>query len=201
MLAFTYRDVLRSMLLVPIAYLIFVFRLIAGGIGQHTLWVSFVVLSTIIAIISLVMRPETQTKESAIKLEYPTRLQTWLNTVKRKEHSQYFKWNLAQDLSNLLTEAIAYNQGITRDQVNQQLQSGNIDLPPDILDYLRISQTPFSYTGLVSNTNNNWLVHILKYIFKRPSQKLDKSPLDLEHERIIHFLEEFLNIDPEIWEG
>ena len=70
LLAFTYRDVLRSMVLVPLAYLIFIFRLIASSIGQQTLWISFVVLSSIIAVISLVMHREEQTEEPSVEHKY-----------------------------------------------------------------------------------------------------------------------------------
>jgi hypothetical protein len=200
-LAFTYRDVLRSMVLVPLAYIIFVFRLIAGSIEQQTLWMSFVVLSIIIAVINLSMRRKVQPEETAVELKYPTRLQIWIDTVSRNEHSQYFKWNLAQDLSNLFIEAIAFHHNTSMQHVRQQVQAGNIDLPPDIIEYLQISQKPFSYTGLSAHTYGNWLIQIWETIIKQPAPNKNKSPLDLEHEKIVSFLEEYLNLDTKILEG
>ena len=200
-LALTYRDALRSMVLVPLAYLIFVFRLITLSVGQQTLWISFVVFSTIIAVISLAMRREVQPEETAVELKYPTRLQIWINTVGRKERSPYFKWNMAQDLSNLFIEAIAYHQGTSRQHVRQQLEAGKLDLPTEILAYLEISQKPFAHTGLANHTDGKWLTQMWEAIFKRPTPSMYKSPLDLEHEKIIHYLEEYLNFDGEIWEG
>ena len=174
-LAFTYRDVLRSMVLIPLAYLIFVFRLIASNIGQQTLWISFVVFSSLIAVLSLAMRREVQPRETDVENKYPTRLQTWINTVSRNGRSPYFKWNLSQDLSNLFIEAIAYHQGISRHQVLQQLQAGQIDLPSDILEYLQISQKPFIYSGSTSRIKFNWLMDIWETIIKRSTQ--DKTEI------------------------
>jgi hypothetical protein len=189
------------MVLVPLAYLIFIFRLAALSIGQQTLWISFTVFATIVAVFSLAMRREVRPKESAIEIKYPTRLQTWINTVQRKEYSPYFKWNLAQDLSNLLIEAIAYHQGTSQRQICQQLESGKIDLPPDILAYLQISQKPFTHTGLSNYATDNCLIQIWEAITKHPISNKAQSPLDLEHEKIISYLEEYLNFDTHIQEG
>ena len=199
-LAFTYRDVLRSMVLIPLAYLIFVFRLIAGSVNQQTLWISFVVFSSLIAIISLAARRDVQPEEPPVEYKYPTRLQTWIDTVNRYEHSPYFKWNLAQDLSNLLIEAIAYHQGTSRHKILQQVQVGDIDLPEDIIKYLQISQKPFDHAGNSYPNNSNWLFHFWQTKIKRDLPDTSKSALDIEHEKIIHYLENYLIIDSNTWE-
>jgi hypothetical protein len=183
------------MVLIPLAYLIFVVRLIARSVGQQTLWISFVVFSSLIAIISLAARREMQSEEPSVEQKYPTRLQTWIDTVNRYEHSPYFKWNLAQDLSNLLIEAIAYHQGTSRYKISQQVQAGDIDLPEDIIKYLQISQKPFNYTGNLHANQSNWFLHFWQIKFKRDLPDTLKSPLDIEHKKIIHYLESYLIID------
>jgi len=183
------------MLLVPLAYLIFIIRLVAISIGQQTLWIAFIILSTLIAVISLAINREEQPQDIPKDKKYPTRLQTWIKTLDQKEQSEYFKWNLAQNLSNLFVEALAYHQGASRDQVLQKLKNGMLDLPPDVLAYLQVSQTPFSQTGLVSYNPGNWYVRIWDSIFKRQTLKTTKSPLDLEPEKIIHYLENYLGFD------
>jgi len=200
-LAFTYRDFLRSMILVPLAYLILIVRLISQTIGQQTLWISFVVFSIIIASISLAMRREVAVKEDTLDKKYVTQLQVWLKSVQRKERSKYFQWNLSQDLSNLLIDALAYRKGISCRQVLRQLEAGNLNIPPDIQAYITISQKPFGHTGLADYGNRNWLYRIWKSISRRspfPGTKTP-TPLDLEPEVIIRFLEDYLEIDSEIW--
>ena len=199
-LAFTYRDVLRSMVLIPLAYMIFVFRLITGSVSQQTVWISFVVFSSLIAIISLAARRDLQLEEPPVELKYPTRLQTWIETVNRYEHSPYFKWNLAQDLSNLLIEAIAYHQGTSRLNILQQVQSGNIDLPEEIIKYLKISQKPFNHTWNSHADNSNWLLRFWQTKIKHDIPDTSKSVLDIEHEKIINYLENYLTIDNDLWE-
>ena len=200
-LAFTYRDVLHSMVLIPLAYLIFLIKLTALSIGQQTLWISFVVFSIMIAIFSLAMGRETQPEENVIEHKYPTRLQTWIKTVRCKDRSHYFKWNLAQDLSNLLIEAIAYHQGISQQQVRQLLEGGELDLPPDIRAYLQISQKPFTHIGLTRYKNGTWLLRIWDSITGSIASYTNTSPLDIDHERIIHYLEDYLGTNVEIREG
>jgi hypothetical protein len=101
----------------------------------------------------------------------------------------------------LLIEAIAYHQGNSRQQVRQQVETGKLDLPPDILAYLQISQKPFTQSGLASYATSNWLVQIWETIVKQPAPGMSKSPLDLEHEKIIAYLEKYLNFEAEIQEG
>lgn len=188
------------MVFIPLAYLIFVFQLIAGSVGQETLWISFVVFSSLIAIISLAARRETLPEEPPVEHKYPTRLQTWIDTVNRYERSPYFKWNLAQDLSNLLIEAIAYHQGTSRHEISQQVQAGEIDLPEDIIKYLQISQKPFNHTGNFPTNHSNRLFHFWHHKIKRDFPDTLKSPLDIEHKKIIDYLENYLNIDKDIRE-
>jgi hypothetical protein len=200
-LAFTYRDALRSMVLVPLVYLIFLFRLISASIGQQTLWISFVILSTIIAIISLAIRREAPNEVQAAEHKYPSRLQVWMEIVRRKEQSPYFQWNMARDLSDLFIAAIAHHDGISRKQVKQQLQLGKIDLPSDILEYLRISQEPFGQFETSSPPSSNWLKKFWENILKGITPNVNGSPLDIDNEKIIHYLEQILSVDAEIWES
>jgi hypothetical protein len=183
------------MVIVPLAYLIFVFRLIAGGIGQKNIWIAFVVLSTFIAIINLAMRPKPHSKKITTENKYPTRLQNWINSIKRKERSQYFKWNMSQNISSLFIETIAYHHDTSPDQVTQQILSGRIDLPSDILEYLQISLKPFARSGIVNQIPRNKLAQIWAIVFNQPPPVTKKSPLDINFERIISYLEEYLSIN------
>jgi hypothetical protein len=199
-LTFTYQDVLRSMILVPIAYVIFIIRLISGSIGQQTLWVSFVVLTSFIAFISLLMRREEISEEKIEEYRYPTRLQIWINSLSHKRHSQYFQWNMAQDLSNLLVDVIAYKKNISRQQALFALQNGYIDLPQDIIEFIRISQKPFVRAGLPLRNSGNWINKIQSVFRKTSATERTRSPLDVNHQYIIQYIEKFLNLDNGTWE-
>ena len=197
------RDTLRGVFIVPIAYLIFIFRLITGNIHQEVLWITFVCFSIIIALISLGMRWEPTLDEPPVETKYPTRLKSWLDTIQGNRRSEYFKWNLAQDLSNLFVEAIAYRRGISHTQVVQQLDAGNLDLPAEIIVYLQTAQKPFTQTRLSSHANDNWFTQIWETITRQPVPDgiRTKTALDIEPEKIIRCLEDYLELDPEIWVG
>jgi len=203
LIVLTYRDSMRAIILVPVAYVIFIFRLITANINQEILWITFVIISIVIALLSLGLRWDFSTEEATTGNKYPTRLHDWINIVHKKQHSEYFKWNLAQDLSNLFIEAIAYRQGISRSQVLQRLSTGTLDLPDDILAYLQISQTPFTQTGLTSKNKLNWFSRLLGILRNHSDIQVvnGQSPLDLEPEKIIFYLEDYLEFDPDIWEG
>lgn len=200
----TYRNALRALVLVPITFVIYVFRLITGSIQQEVLWVTFVIITSVIAFFSLSPRRDRSLEELVEGNKYPTRLHRWMETVRRKKRSEYFKWNLAQDLGNLFLEAIAYRQGLTHSQVLHRLRAGQLNLPPEVQAYLEAAQNPYSGNGVNGSANGNWIAQIWQNLTKprttsRP--KKGQSPLDLEPEIIIRHLEAYLEIDPEIWEA
>ena len=197
----SYRDILRGLIIVPVAYIFFIFRLISSSIHQEVLWVSFVVISSLIALISLGMRWEPAVEEIPVANKYPTRLKTWQHSVKDNQRSDYFKWNLAHDMSDLVVKAIANREGISRAQVLRRLYANQLDLPPDITAYLQIAQKPYTQNGFSQRANDHWLVRFREKWTRGPvpSRIRPKTPLDLEPDRMIRYLEEYLDLDPEIW--
>lgn len=191
------------MVIVPIAYLIFIFRLFSSSIHQEVLWISFVLISSLIALISLGMRWEPAPKETPNEDKYHTRLKTWQTSVKSNERSDYFKWSLARDMSNLVIKAIAYREGASRSQVLRRLYSDNLELPSDIAQYLQIAQKPFTQHGFSNRANRNWLTRTWEKLAQTPTSGGNNvtTPLDLEPDKIIRYLEDYLELDPEIWQG
>ncbi len=199
----SYRDLLRGAVIVPIAYLIFLFRLITGSVHQEILWISFILISIFIAFVSLGFRSDPPPAEIPVETKYPTRLKTWINAVQANQRSEYFKWNLAQDLSNLLIEAIAYRWGLSRADVLRKLFADELNLSAEMAAYLKIAQKPFTQNGFSNPSNGNWRSQIWEKLSRRstPSQMRAKTPLDLEPDKIIRYLENYLELDPEIWAG
>ena len=88
-------------------------------------------------------------------------------------------------------------QGKSHHEISQQVQAGDIDLPEDIIKYLQISQKPFNHTGNIHINHSNWLNYFWRHKIKRDHPETLKSPLDIEHKKIIHYLENYLIIDKE----
>lgn len=199
----TYRDALRALFVVPVAFVIYIFRSITSNIHQEILWITFVAITSIIALLNLSLRRERPSQEVMDVNKYPSRLDFWIRSVQRNQRSRYFKWNLAQDLSYLFTEVLAFRQGISRRQVLRRLEAGRLDLPPDIRAYLIESHKPFTRSRSTSQTDGSFLLRIWDALTNQLTDhsNQDESPLDLDPERIVHYIEEYLELDPEVWEG
>ena len=96
--------------------------------------------------------------------------------LKRSHKGGYFKERLAEYLCDLILETLAYRERVTPEIIKERLSSGTVDVPHDILAYLKVG-----------------LKHDLHITQKRKRNFLrsDDRPfvLDLDPERIITYLE------------
>jgi hypothetical protein len=161
---------------------IFVGNLVLGFFPQPLLWSLFLAVVLLIAVKSLARRKE-QAAQGRRKLEviYPGRVRALLRWIQNANEGIYFKQRLAQHLGKLTVEARAYRERFAPGSIKQRLD--RLDAPPEIRAYLQAGLVPFAQpsTGPLS---------FLRRLFKRwlqPSTPV--SPLDLDPERVVQFLE------------
>jgi hypothetical protein len=183
------------MVLVPLAYIIFVSRLILSSIGVQTLWMSFVVFSVVIAAISLFFRRNEPVEADTDTHIYPSSLQNWMESIHKFNRSPYFKWHLAKDLGQLMIESIAHKRGISVDQTFERLNNREIELPEEIINYVIFSQKPYAQISVSSSKHKIWLSRIRKISYKNSMQEDVSSPLDLKPEYLVSYLETYLNME------
>lgn len=168
------QGLIRS-ILTPLLYLFWIGLLLGRSVPQEILWGVFVFMALLIALMSLSQKPVRSRRSPAPKAPPPERIAGWAKLMRQSKQEPYYRWQVAQHLRRLTLEALAQNERTTSKEIQQQLMAGQLDLPPEIEAYLKASLTSFNRLSEVA-----------------PRSRFSKSasPLDLEMEEFITFLEQ-----------
>ena len=127
---------MRSLLAVPLFRAYGIVRLLFEGIPQLVTWTALLVFAIPLACRSLHPRlPVRQRREETS----PPRGQVgdWLMAIQDARRVEYQKWELAQELRQLVMKVIAEQEQAPEKQVWRQLENGTLPIPPDVLAFLR----------------------------------------------------------------
>lgn len=162
-------------------------RLYMDRLPQPILWAVFISIAIVVAARSLLKRrstPEVTSEAARLRMG---RVHNLMQAINRTSEGLYFKWRLAQHLLGLTLETLAHQERTSPDRVRDRLKSGGLDASSEIEAYLLAGLTP------VLSTRSNLITRLKQAIM--PTHRI--SPLDLDPERVIQFLEDQLEIDYE----
>lgn len=179
------QDLIRELILMPLSYLIWVSGLVYRSIDQKILWSSMLILAVIIALLSLRIKTGFSRRYHPVEVENQNRVKVWRRRLLDVEQGGYLKWRLAQHLSHLILEALAFRTGQTPKQVFKSLTQNDHGLSQEMRAYLSAAQN-----------------HQLERKISHPLTRSQGSKaLDLPPEEVITFLEEYLGLDSAIQIG
>jgi hypothetical protein len=162
-------------ILPPLLYGYWIGRLLLAAVPEAIFWGLFTALAALIVIRSMVKRPPPlRWPRRAAPARRQERIETWLKLLERTRQEPYYQWQLARSLRQLTLAIVAHQEQLTIKQTQQRLLAGQLKLPPDVAAYLLASLSSFSYLADLSPTAG-------------PGS--GGSPLDLEPERLVEFLE------------
>jgi hypothetical protein len=176
LLAYLIQDFVRQVLLYPLAYLYWSLRLIYEAIPGLVWWSIILGLLLLLSLRSMSRKGEPPSAALKIKGQFPSRPQAWMRWMNKKNQGEYFKWQLAREISALALVGFASRDRQTPAGARAELLAGRLDLPPKIQAYLIAGSLPNSYSQYID----------LKPQLVRPGTG---SPLELEPEEIVAFLE------------
>ena len=162
-------------------------RLYMDSLPQPILWVMFIVIAIVIAARSLLKRRSTPEATSEATNLRMGRVHNLMQAINRTSEGLYFKWRLAQHLLGLTVNMLAHQERTSPNLIRERLKSGGLDAPSEIEAYLLAGLTP------VLSTPPNLLTRLRQAIM--PTHRI--SPLDLDPEKVIQFLEDQLEINYE----
>jgi hypothetical protein len=186
-LALILHEFTREILLSSLLRLSWLARLYLDSLPQPILWAVFIAITIVIAARSLLKRrsiPEVISKAARFRMG---RVHNLMQAISRTSDGLYFKWRLAQYLLGLTLEALAHQERTSPNLVRERLKSGGLDAPSEIEAYLLAGLTP------VLSPRSSLITRLRQAIM--PTHRI--SPLDLDPERVIQFLEDQLEIDYE----
>ncbi len=179
LLALLVQDLARQLIVTPLLLLYWVGRLLFESIPQIIIWWLFLFIALLAAGRSLFQHRRAQPRPPKKKKTNPERIENWVKLLQDADQETYYKWQLAQHMQELILAALAYHERLTPKEIRHRLAEEKLEIPPEIRAYLEASMTSFS--------------HLIgpRSLF-RPEARA--TPLELEMEQIIQFLED--KVDP-----
>ena len=179
-LVWLFRDQIIQYIATPFSkilqYLGWFIGLLGRALDQYLIWGTFIIISTIITITSLVTIQRGYASENNSQ-QLQGEISQWVNRLNNANRGIYFKWQLSQHIAPLILETLAYKQGLQTSQVFYSLKQKKLDIPKDILTYLQIAYSEDAH--LFFSTN--------------PKAGEQSSPLNISINKIINYLDDELN--------
>ncbi len=176
LLAFLIQDFVRELLLYPLVYLYWSLRLVYEAVPGVIWWGIAIALLVLLSLKSLSRREERSQASEGFDEHSLTRPQTWTRQIKKTRHGDYFKWQLAREISQLALAHIANHERLTIGQAREKLALRQLGLPPPIQAYLEAGALSRSYGHYTQTESRIRLPGTL-------------SPLEIDPEDIVSYLE------------
>jgi len=138
-LAYLLRDFSREMIVRYLARYVWVLNLVFLSIPRPLLWTLFILSLLVITFRSLAAE-EPRARPTVAQDHLPPAVgpvAAEMHWVQLARAGHYGRWRLAQRLADLAAEAMAYQQGLSPNDVKQLLRRGEIALPTELLLYVR----------------------------------------------------------------
>ncbi|HJZ48384.1 MAG TPA: hypothetical protein VKE41_14505 [Roseiflexaceae bacterium] len=131
-----------EVVVVPLLLLWWVARVLYASVPQALLWGVFVAIAVLLLAKSLAWRnaPLSIAGSNAVAHGRVANWSTWLRDSSRNDHA---RWRLAQRLSELAIELLAFREQCPPHEIQWRLEHGSLDVPPEMRAYLRIGRSPY----------------------------------------------------------
>jgi hypothetical protein len=161
-----------EVVVVPLLFLWWVAQVFYQSIPQALLWGVFVVIAVLLVAKNFPAgsAPLPPSAPQSVAHGRVAEWSRWLHDSRRDDHS---RWRLAQKLSLLAIETLAFREQCSPQEIGRQLRDGSLDIPPQVRDYLQAGSAPFTPR--------------LRRRFGQPAQA---DPLATDPQLMIDYLEE-----------
>ena len=171
LLALLFQGFLRQVIVVPLLYAYWFVRLCLESLPQSLLWALFIGVAVVIAGKSLsVKKAKSRQERRGFTIEHQGKIEAWMERVRLARRGNYFKVRLARRLAEFSLETLAYRERLAPQEIQAQLESGTLEAPQEIQAYLKAGLSMFTQR------------------LRAPQA----SPLQLNPERVVQFLEDLL---------
>ncbi len=184
-LAFALRDYARGLAdIIVAAYQAVRPMIFLAFVPQPVLWFILLLIACIFLADSTLGRPRRRRGDREVETPRHGRVGEWgqwLRQAKRRPHQDFYRWRLAKNLSMLAMDVLSHGERAGPEQGGPSDGEEVAALPADVQAYLQAGQT---------------VVPFRRFAFLRRVLRLrsEFSPLDLDPERVVGFLEKQLEV-------
>lgn len=179
LLALAFQDFLREAIIMPILYAYWFVRLYIESFPQSLLWAIFIGVAIVIVGRGFFKREKTRRARHGVPMEHRQKIEAWAERIRLARRGNYFKLRLARRLAEISLEVLAYRERLAPDKIRRRLESGILRIPEDIQAYLQ--------AGLAMDARPT-----LSQRGQHAPWARKTSPLQLNPERLVQFLEDLL---------
>ena len=185
---------LRENIVNPLSYGFWVFGLLLSGTPQAVFWVFLLVVALVLALRSLSGSAQKPTRPEPLIINYTHRARAryWVRQLllSRDERARL---HLKDSLSRLALDILAYQQGLTPNQYQKQLEDGQMEAPEALIPFLNVRQSMYtSRQSLSLEQVRRWFEHTINNL---PFLSQPKPVQDAEIERLVSYLEEQMDVE------
>jgi hypothetical protein len=179
-------DFVREVLVVPLAYLIWLGGLVLRSIPQEIYLIGLIIVAGLIALNTLnkLQRRPANTRRISAEPGDASRYRLWVRLCTAAPASDYSRLELAREARKLIASVLAYQEGLTPPEVEQKIVSGDLPVPGAIRQFMRDRDLNFTPRP----SQRFW-----QRFMRKPEQPTDRL-LNQSLEEIVHFLETRLEI-------
>ena len=141
-LVFLLRDFARDVLALELFRVAWALGVVLDSLPQVPLWWLFLALAAFLAMRSLFGRFDLRRKKTEVQAEPLGEVHLLAGRIRRANEGDYFRWRLARELGHRSLYVLAYRRQTEVAGLRQQLDSGRLDVPPEVEAYIRAGQAP-----------------------------------------------------------
>jgi hypothetical protein len=167
-----------ELVVVPLLLLWWAAQVLYASIPQALLWGIFVAIAVLLVAKSFPWSsaPLPPAAPQTALLGRVADWSRWLRDSRRDDHS---RWRLAQRLSQLAVETLAFREQCPAQEISRRLDDGSLDIPPQLRAYLQAGRAPY------------WPKPKLRRRFGwRAQENAHADPLAIDPQLVIDYLEE-----------
>lgn len=182
------RDLIRSAIVIPVLYLAWLADLLIKSTPQWVFWAVLVLAALPILLKSLGTGGRGDVRQRTVTSGNPRRERVafWAIQLHLAQRGPYSSARFVEALKRLTLEVLAYQEQVSTLQVQQRLDAGELDVPPEVVSYLE--------------RGSRWMPGPASWWAKlaaRLAGLISPAPfvLDKEVENVIRFLEDRLEMN------
>ena len=134
-LAIRYQEPIKGVVLVPLLYIVWVADLVLKSFDQRCIWVMALVTAVSL---SLAFSRRTQEFSENYRRSAPQRfldsgrIRYWRRQIRIGSSALYTIGFHRSELRRLVIETLAYREGLSGEEIKEQLDAGELNVPPEV---------------------------------------------------------------------
>jgi hypothetical protein len=185
---------LRESVVRPLSYALWIVSLLLRGTPQVIFWGFLLLVALVVALRSIAAVSRQPVHPQPILVNYPhrARLRFWVRQLLLSQDDRV-KFQLKEALNRLAMDVLAYQQGLTPGQYQQQLDRSEKEAPEELVPFLNARQSMYATRPPLSLQQvRQWIERTIDSlpVFSNP-----QPVKDAEVERLVDYLEERMDME------